>query len=311
MKKKFLGILALASMALTSCNTDVDDTVGTFTYPQYSLVTDLDNGKIKAVESSYTIFNNQTKGLASISTNVPFTFDDVKYSFATDTVAMKWNALNTPDGRAEVAVISGVKANVNGDPSLPLRNFMCEIAYFIYPNSNLPVIKDVPKVTTTPQSLLIDYNIGDRFSVKTFLKDTFYAGKTVTSYPGDNGALATYSNTEMFYRVILDVQKNTAKVVMYLARFSEKMPKSMNIVLDDLPVTWMKGGYMISATDIVPKVAEGSGLTENENYTFKTFSFRFDDSRLTTASISYNVKGIYQGSFVGSCLMQYKSDTGM
>ncbi len=305
MKKAIFGIVALASVAMTSCDTDVKDSIGTYGYPQLNLVTDLQSGTTSIRKSTYSVYVNHTQGIASISTPEPFSINDVKYNFATDTVAIKDTFLDTPIGKSPVTQINGAKGNVNNDPSLPLNNFKCDVANFQVPYQ-LIAIKDVPNVSTNLQSLMLDYSIGDRFAVKSIFNDVFYTGKTLTTYPGEGGALQSYTNEELFYRVILDTEKNKAKVVMYSAKFAQEMPKTLNIVLYNLDVNLSRGSYTITGKDIVPKVAEGNGLTENENFIFNSFTLTFEDSHLTTAVITYKVKGIFSGNFRGSCLVQYK-----
>lgn len=321
MKKTILGVFAAASMLMASCSTDVKDSTQVLTYPVFNMVTDLDKGesidgsteKTKVMMGAYTLFFNLTQGYASASTavNYPISFDDVKYTFSTDTVKYVGSFIDSPDGRAYTIDIKNLSGYVNNDKALPLKNVRCELVPFNYPtNGRLPNIPTVPDVAITPQGLLMDYKIGDRFSVKTFMPDAIYTGKTRTTYTTQSGESKSFEAPEsMFYRVILDMKKNTAMIVFYNAKFAEEMPMTLNIVLDELPITWNQGTYTISAKNVVPKVPDGNKLTENKGFIFDEFNFQFTDSRLTDALITYVVAGgKYKGNFKGSSLIYVKTE---
>lgn len=320
MKKTILGVFAAVSMLMASCSTDVKDSTQILTYPVYNLVTDLDKGesidgskeKTKVMLGAYTVFYNLTQGYASVSTavNYPISFDDVKYTFSTDTVKYVGSFIDSPDGRAYTIDIKNLSGYVNNDKAMPLKDVRCELVPFNYPtNGRLPNIPTVPELSIIPQGLLMDYKIGDLFSVKTFMPDAIYTGRTTTNYQTAGGEFKSFVAPEsMFYRVILDMKKNTAMVVFYNAKFAEEMPVTLNIVLDELPITWNQGSYSVTATNVVPKVPDGNKLTENENFKFDKFSFQFTDSRLTDALITYDVAGKYRGNFKGSSLMYVKTE---
>ena len=150
--------------------------------------------------------------------------------------------------------------------------------------------------------LYLHYDLNKKFLVKTFQRDTYYCGKTVTTYPSEEGMQA-YENENINYRVVVDVEKSKADVVLYDAKFAAPAPALTGMVLRGLDVTYFNGGFQISGKDIVPEVMEGdNATTPNSRYTFNDFTLSSSSSDLIDVECSYTVATVFKGAFSGSAI---------
>ena len=153
--------------------------------------------------------------------------------------------------------------------------------------------------------VLGSYRIGHDYLVTAFTSDCTYTGTTRTTYPGSEfGA----TNKLIYYRVVLDVAKSKAYVVIYNAKFSdsEREPAKPVIYLEAMDITWGNGSYSIHATDVVPKIIEDGKLTARPDFTFAEFNMVPSGNWLQNAAITYKVNNTvgdraiqYEGTFTG------------
>lgn len=148
---------------------------------------------------------------------------------------------------------------------------------------------------------VIQYTMGNEYSVKTFPQHAFFFGETHTSY----GA-STNVTDEILYRVDIYSENNESKarMIMYNAKFSDSPgePTKTAILLEGLELSLSPNSIVITGDEITPKVFEAGGWTEYPTFVFDNISFTTTDPYLVKASINYKVAGIYSGSFSGSYL---------
>ncbi len=293
MKKTTLGFLSMTMLALGACSTDVEDTVTTARYATCNLVSPQGEGESFASKGIYGFYFNMTKGVASVSTN-DLKIDNMSYSFTTDTAAYR----NYAYQEGELIRMKDLKGYLNNNRELPVNEANFDITSLFYV-SNVPV----PGYSTRPVSfpyVIAQYDAAG-WSVATFQEDAAYHGTTLTMYQDSEGKPQSFENPDMLYRVIIDVDKKKADIIIYNAKFAAAMPKPLTaIILKGLEVTWKKGGYEIKGTDIVPEVVEGTSTTPNAQYAFNNFTFSTDGKAMVSAKVAYQVAGRFIGSFEGS-----------
>lgn len=296
MKRIFLGLAAIAAVfPFASCNTENVDNVTTVTYGTSNLIVPLDGSQPFASSNVYSFMFDLTNNKVSCYTS-NLLIDNRTYSFVTDTVACKNEAINY----GQLITIKGAKGYFNNDVTLPIHDYEMYItSLYNYLNVNAP---GVTGNTYAAPALVGHYRIGDKYSVRTFSDDSYYMGTTTTSFPGQDGSLVAYENKDMTYRVVIDVDKDKADVVIYNAKFAQAAPELAGIILFGLDVKWTGNGYSIEGENVVPQVIEGSGSTPNDKYTFNKFYFRTTNDNLTQASIEYTVANVFKGAFSGNYL---------
>ena len=107
----------------------------------------------------------------------------------------------------------------------------------------------------------------------------------------------------MLYRVLIDLEKKTADIIIYNAKFAAAAPPLKAILLKGLKVTWGKGSYSIEGENLIPSVPEGGTWQENPRYVFNKFAFNTNGKTMTDANMSYLVAGMYTGQFSGSYVL--------
>lgn len=297
MKKFTLGLFSAALLALGACSTEVEDQTQTVGYAAVNLITPLNGGEPFASKGSYRFFLNLTQAKGTVSTS-SLMIDNKAYSFQTDTVSYSYIG-----GQGMVIRMQNLKGNLDGDKDMPLSGANFDItSYYYVANISVPGYSQLPE--NSYPYVIGQYTAGN-WDVATFQEDASYYGVTTTSYAGEGGALQSYTNEEMLYRVIIDIDKKTADVIIYNAKFAEPAPTLQAILLKDLNVTWNQGSYSITGEEVVPGVAEGASWTDNPNYVFNKFEMTTTNRKLTQADMEYQVAGRFNGHFSGSYIIDF------
>lgn len=140
------------------------------------------------------------------------------------------------------------------------------------------------------------FKVGEEYTIATFPLEAFYNG--VTTAETGNG---TFQNPNAQYKFMIDLKQNTVTLVIYNAKFAEKMPPLASVTLRGLKLkTSRQYGYEIEGKDITPTVGMGDNEVAYPNYIFHTFTMHPTDKMLTKVAIDYTVGDNYQGSFTGS-----------
>ncbi|MDE6772583.1 MAG: hypothetical protein K2J49_08275 [Muribaculaceae bacterium] len=291
MKKFLFGAMAVAMLSMTSCNTDVDDTVATVGYATLNLVSPAE-GESYITDALYKFYFNQTKQVSSIAMD-GLKINNTNYAFSTDTVKYTQYYVQTESGIGAYNEIKNATGYVNKDLSLPVRNLNCQVTSLYYWRfTNIPGVENPVYSSSDPSMVIMQYDMGDDYNVKTVQPDAFYCGTTRTTISGTS----PYETTEMTYRLKINKGYKTADMIIYNAKFAEAMPLPLTaVVLKDLPIKFERGSYSIEATNVVPKISEAGQLIDNDKYTFDTFRMFFTNIELTGADISYKVAGRFEG----------------
>lgn len=297
MKKSLLICAAVAAVLSTSCSDGKNTSESTYNIPIFNYVTKVDGTGEPVITASYYTYQmdmmnstmtvaakigTSTNGFTSFTTSsIPFT--PLYYSFG-NTVYEIIKAESYTAGKTD-----------NGDP---INNLYCELTSLM---NTPPVIDGLPDVSQPSfKYTYMQYNIGSKYTVRTFWPDVTFTGTTDTRYPG-----GTYTTKNIMYRVVMNISDSKATVILYNAQLADKMPVLTNIVLKDLPLEFKNYGYVIKAENVVPSQYEGGEATPNNNFIFTKFELS-SYGNLTDVNVDYEVNGSFNGTFNGSCITTLK-----
>lgn len=285
------AILLGAGASLASCSPEGEN-VQTVSRPLNNLVIPADpDGEVKVDEDvSYTIKYDYGTGNAMVTSD-EMTVGDITGSLSTDEMPFQ-QAVYTA---GTVRKFSG--AGKLGNANDPVTDFSgIESGLFFFYPTPVPGLLDVYQINT---AMLFKYTIGD-YIVKTFPRDIYYGGETVTRIAAGPNAGSSFSSKEAIYRIYFAKGLKKAIVVIYNAKFAEKMPVQKFIVLEDLDVTYTRSGFVIEGENVTPKHADGDALTEHPGFIINSFRFSSSGEYLAKGICSYTVNGGMYGNFEGS-----------
>lgn len=203
--------------------------------------------------------------------------------------------------------------DVKGGGTMDLSNGTFLITpYFYYPTMNtvlpfeIPGMPTVTKIQSTYRpkynyAMVATYDVGASYNVKTFQDVTFFTGKTTTSYTNKNGAPEIFNSETIVYELDIDIEKKTADVILYNAKFAAAMPMELaKITVEGLALNCENGVIKAIGENIVPNWYEGGNETPLPMYIFKKIVFTTTSEDLTKAQISYDVADNYSGTFTGT-----------
>lgn len=297
MKKKLICLGAgMLMLGMVSCNNGSTSTQ-TITIPICSLVTPINGGAdVSVTEGTYTFNMDNSLGTIALSTT-GLEVDGSKYSFSTDPV--KSTSVNDPKRGTILRVTSTSPGIATGATSLALSDLSCSIyPYVIY---DLPYVPGINTTMVQVQPIIISYKIGD-YLVRTFQSDTFVSGMTVSEFKNKEGLIDSYTNTSTLYRVVMNIPKKTANVVLYSVKFAEQMPEIKTMLLKDLSLTFDASGFTVKGSNIVPSVVENTTSVPNDKFPFDSFVLKTIGNDMTDIICDFNVAGRYKGSFSGSVI---------
>lgn len=307
MKKTFLPIFCLVALGLTSCDLGGDDSTSSSSYGTINLVTQLGTGESLMSTGNYSFNFNLTQQTAVISTTdliFPSTGSQTsKHSLTTESTSYVQGLFSNGTFLLKVLNAGGM---VDNDNSLSLQGFQIRVTNYVYTPSedmeNTNYVIGVSGASVARPAVISEYSIGGLYNVRTVPLIAFYKGTTTTDITSSSATLPSYKTEDMLYGVFLHKDMSKADVVIYNAKFAAAAPALTAVVLKDLKVECADKTYTITGTDVIPQVVEGSGLTPNERFPFKEFSFTATGSWLHAASITYKVGDNYSGRFYGTYL---------
>lgn len=308
--KKSLFLLTGATLLIASSCSKLDDgyqeVTRTINGPAVSIITDLDNNSVIASYGNYAYDLKMTEtSNTGFVTSPELIANNVSLAFISDTQ----NYLST----GYDAYFTNVKADA-GNTSMPINNASILALYIqdnefnkygYYINTDNAAKYTYTINSISPWITVAKYNIGDSYRVNTFPLNSFFKGVTTTTYPmGDK--VASNETQDITYRFILDVEKNTAVMIIYNSKFSASpMEPVKTIIVENLAVEFTPTAIKITGKDIVPDIVEGSSSTPNEDFILNSVEFTTTDNIYTLAKLDFTVADKYTGHFEGSYLNSY------
>lgn len=303
-KLTFIAGCAALLLPLVSCNEEKAD----FTYNKQYLTSNLFTPRNTSAEpfvtSCFYLFDFVgTKSVSVSSTNLMF--EGMNHVMSVSDVPIKVQRYTDGD----LIILNKASGQVDAGMQ-QITNFNCRISGLFYrKQSSQPTVSNT--FADYHPFVIATYNIGTAYSVATFQPDVTYRGVTTTTfeYQGQNQVYKTKSG---HYRVVMDLDKLTADVVLYNVKFAEQAP-ALILILKDLKINLERGGYVIEGTNFNPNQSDGNILTPNDSFPFESFKLRTTSEDLTNVSIEYTVRNkamedklgngtkvYYYGSFTGS-----------
>lgn len=299
MKKKIF-IYAVIGIVMTSClgDDEKNDITNYVTYETANLVIPADGKEqpfaLSDVEYRYDF--NYTHNTITVKTDELQLSVQKELAFETEPVSYFYGVY--AEGQLWKFNVVQADSKVNGtvDSDYAVKDLSCTLTTAYYAPQELWDQQAQPLGT----AVLMKYNVGDKYTVKTFPVLAYYSGKTTTSYKDKNDQEVGFSTTMPLYRIEIDVDDKKADVQFYNAKFAETMPMSITFTLEDLDVEFTNRGYYIKGENVVPMMDE----TPMERYVFNDFTLSCVDENLSTINVEYNVAGMYKGNFSGSYIVQ-------
>ena len=294
------AVAALSAFGFQSCGgNDNKEFTETFTFGTYTLISDLENNTAEAGAANFSFTFNYGTKKATMAVRDMHAPGDVLLNLNTD--EMNFTALYAEinDRLHEAILVSG--KNVGSVNGMEVPSLQAEMTTAVN-----PVPSDLTGFPLTSPQLkysFINFRIGDKYTVRTFWNDIVFKGSTLTTYTDAAGDVKSFSNEAISYRIIMDIPKSKATVIMYNAKFSDhpNHPTLLAVILKNLDLTFSTSGYTVSGTDIIPETTEGNGYTQNERFKINSFEFK-STGDLTMGRASYQVAGMYEGKFEGNCM---------
>lgn len=280
-----LGMLFVGA-TLSSCNLDVDEenNMVSDTFYCANLIMPAD-GETFATSASYKL-NFYLSGNMQVTTSNLSLGTGGAYSFASSNMPYV-SELGTYNGqKVGINRFSMGKASANG---LVIDNIQgCTTAFVNLISTNDPLHDSYKWVSLVP--LVMSYTANYDYIVKTFMPDAIYNGTTTVSTIGDASA-APRTNDGIRYRVVFKDNYKKASIFFYEANFGDPMPAyvTVNFVLEDLEVEFLKNGYKISGLNLIPTLYGNGGWDEFPAIRITSFEFINTSDNLTTGTASYQV----------------------
>ena len=316
--KKFLTIGAVSALmagTLMSCSTDGSSEI-TYNYvaSTYNLYTRLDgmegydiqlvNYDLKILAHDYTIETSADAmatpggGKLNIKLN-PIAYQ--QYQGGLDghgAVLYKYDAANPSESGSEVKNLSV---------------YFTQACFIPETINGLNINVLVPNVSTQgvgypgyPFYFVANYELDNRWLVRTFWPDQSFDGKTALNING-----TAVSNEKMRYRVAMKVDGtgvigNKADVLIYQAAFSADQSSTEKVVvLKDIDLQFSRAGWSVSGSNITAQTMASNKLEPNTDYVFNTF-FASATGDLTEMSCSYELNSNITGDFNGCYMLKPK-----
>lgn len=299
------GLIAFvtAGVMLSGCSLDDQKITSTVNVTLNNLViSEKDPSQVDVQpDVTYTVNYDQTAGTAQVVA-AGLTIGNAKTGISTD--IMPYSQLVNTAGYVNIFSGSGKTTDAAATPVLDFSGVETTLFYY-YPTA----VPGVVGVTAIDRRLLLTYNVGDDYTVRTFPSDIYFGGTTSTRY-SMMGQSKTFESKDPIFRVVFSANLKKATVVIYNARFAEEMPALEAVVLQDLDVTYDATGYKISGSDVVAGQPEAGGLTPYESKPFKSFLLYTKGKYLVQAQCDYTVHDTRMNiDFYGSFTGQY-AETG-
>lgn len=302
MKFKSLFLMLALAGTLASCNLDTEDkdNYTNIPYSVCNLVTSVSGEQAYATKDNYTLTYYTVAGKVVVNSS-KLSVAAQTSSFTSSEMPYSLTAYGEYPAYYEVTKFQGGSSSFNGMPITNLQGFTSGWLNYLPVDPANPNATSLPGYYYSPQAaLVISYNVGTDYLVRTFLPDAVYGGTTTVNTVG--APLPPYIGQETLYRVVFKQDLKSADIIFYNAKFNERMPATTFIVRG-LEVVYNNSGYTIripSGVDsIVPEMPEGEGLTPYDPYRFTTLTLTPSSADLTQALITFNIDNMVYDETLG------------
>lgn len=233
-KITLLSLLAALTCTLTSCLGDGEQRqTMTFNYTDcFNVVTDLNTGNSEVrLSPAYSITLDLIGGTADI------TMSNISLPGVTGALSFKLEGLKYSFDKRGNYTITG-RGIVPSGSAASYYTFSALSIMFVDRQFN----EDGQRIP----AYYINFVINDATEVNAVGTYNYYFGETSVTAAAGGDPFSTY---ETYYTVQLDPQSMTSTIGFYRAKFSDKMPMSLNFTLRDIPFSIERKGYKIEKAD--------------------------------------------------------------
>lgn len=292
-KNLFFGLLAM-SLPLVSCNLDVkeDENYQNQTFPNVAnLLVPVSEGTASAALDNYLLTDYYYAGTVSV-TSTKFSTPLMKEtSFTTNPMEYEVETGGVYPNLRSIVSFKGGYAQGGGVTVSNLEGYVTAFPTLL-PDS-VTIMKDYPYVPVS--SLVISYNANETYNVRTFPPDAVYGGTTTVK--AAQAPMPMYEGEETFYRVFFHTDMKQADIIVYGAKFADKMPP-LTFVVKNLDVVYNRQGYTIQKPAdeeyVIPLVPEGKDnaqvLVPYPSRRISNFTLSPTSADLTQAMINFSVQ---------------------
>lgn len=260
-------------------------------------LTPFDSSKeIVMTKGDYNVLLNAPKRTASVSTS-NLKFGNSDHTFGTKDMAMTATGYTVGYSYGEIYAFRGTDGNMASSGNAEITDLSAKVTPFGY--FSKVYVPGYPQYSAMPLRLVMSYRYDSEYTVRTIPADSFYSGKTTSTYPVQGGAVESYETETPLYRLVLNTEKMTADVIIYDAQFAPQMPKMTAMVVKGLTLTATRDGFTAKGESIIPETVEGGMVTPFPSFPFNTIEVRSTGGDLTQATIDYSVGGRFTGKFTG------------
>ncbi|MDE5983146.1 MAG: hypothetical protein K2G92_08560 [Duncaniella sp.] len=285
MTNKILSFCAfiIGTLMMTSCLGNGNDNVTSqsFTYNQnlcFNSVTDIQEGTTYITTGTiYRLNYDYSSAKASVEIN------GLKLSDSDKDITLKFDNLPMTTDNGWVVAKGSNLIPTGGNLNYEFKDL--SVRYIVRGNM---------------YSFCINYTVNNRYHVCVIPVQSLYFGNTYTTPVGES-QLGTYSTRDTYYVVTLDPEKQKAVIAVAGAKFSDKMPITMNFLLKDLPFTINGYGYEIKADGPINPETENN--VPNTKYPISNIVC--NASITSGGSLSYKCEANNMGTFSVNASLEY------
>lgn len=291
MKSKLFSIamLLFGALMMTSClSDDKNDQKQIFTYNQdlcFNAVTDIATNETRVETGTiYRITIDYTTAALTLEIQNLNLSEDLKG------LSFKFENLKMVADSEGWLVASGRNLTSVGNSSLAFDNLSVKTM-----------------IRGNMYSFCIQYTVDSKYVVNVVPVQSLYFADTYVSPVGEN-QLGAFTTDETYYIVTLDPKTMKAVLAVAKAKFSDKMPLSLNFMIKDLPFEINPVGYSINATGNFTPLSE-TGVP-NPKYPCSDIKITADIAKGGT--LSYFCEPNNMGKFNVTATLKYviKKQTG-
>lgn len=309
MKKLYMLGALTALLGLSACQKDgYQEVTRTLSGPAITIISSNNDGNVYVSSGYYTYNLKMTNDAMTGTVESPeeLIADNLSLSFTTLTQNYKSTGYDAYFENSQ-GTAGSTTMQLNNANFLALYLYDKENNKYGYFYNTTPIGDYTYKLASfSPWITIATYEIGNSYKVNTFQTETFFQGKTTTSYQSANGQ-ENFTTEGITYRFIVDIKEKKASMIIYDAKFSGSPyePTKAAILAKNLDIEFTPTYISISGENIIPDVYESNGYTPYEDFIFNHINFKTTSNDYTEGVIDYQVAGRYNGHFEGSYVSSY------
>ncbi len=313
--KKAIFTVAATALLLASCDTSTKDSYSNIPYLGFNMIVDTYDLEQPAIVSTglYKAHTILSKGVVDISSS-EIIINNQKYSFETDTMALRYSTFKTQDGQSFVSESFSQKGPAGvGSAASDLEGYYSWHYVRYSGNEYAPEVE-----ITNPnyqiglrQGLNMSYKLSDRYKIQTFncLYQALSSNMLFRGNSYANDESGSFSTKKTDYLIGFDFQNKVASVLIYNPEYSttqaQDFPKI--IMLEKVAINIKHDSFSFEGSAPTTKVLSvketKSEFVDNPAIKVTDFSMTMLSDDLTEVEIKYNING-KAVSFTGCSIMK-------